>query len=402
GLIESPRPLDRYLSQLEELHIESTFTEQWLQISRHYTDLPPWRILQCCRELTYLKIDCDVLTDDTNLLAWAAQEARDREDGERMPPAVPVVDFLLRAGKFDPVNALMIVRDALDGFSESLHSVLVRLSRPSKSSLDYGDSDDKEGSPLLRVENNELLEMPGLTQLHWTAPELEYFDPRLLLICPRLETLTLEVGDAIPAGRPVQLLSLAPYVRLTHLCLKGACVNAFDPCELANMVDLEELVLEQVPENSTPDRSLRMRRWTWDWDLPQLLQLQVRCAIEGWFSLKILPTCPRLVILSIDSTCRQLLEVPSELDDFWRYNFRGISEFTISGAWDITPTDLDYLLHGVFTGLRRIWLYKFRSCTALQVLQATRDHPALEEAYLPEDFLSLEERKDIGLCEDID
>ncbi|KAF9154349.1 hypothetical protein DFQ26_000258 [Actinomortierella ambigua] len=400
GLVESPRPLDRYLSQLEGLHIESTYGSRWLEIEVYYADLPPWRILQCCRELTYLKIDCDLLTDDTNLLAWAAQEARDRAAGKRMPPAVPVEHLWLYATKADPVNALMIVRDALAGFSESLDTVVVRLFRPVKSSLDYGDSDDDEGSSLLGLENSELSKMPNLTNLDWTAPDLDHFDPRLLLICPKLDMLMLTVGNAIPAGRPVQLLSLASHIRLVRLCLKGACVNAFDPSELANMVDLVELVLEQAPENPTPERSLRMNRWTWDWHLPQLWKLEVRCAIEGWFSLRILRTCPRLRNLTIDSTCKQLLEIASVLDDTSGDYFVGVSNLEIFGAWDITPTDLVYLLHRVLPCVQYIRLHKFDSCTALQVVEATRHHPVLQGAHFPENFLSLKERKDIGLCED--
>ncbi|KAF9153674.1 hypothetical protein DFQ26_000500, partial [Actinomortierella ambigua] len=321
----------------------------------------------------------------------------------RMPPAVPVEHFLLQAKKADPVNALMVVQDALAGFSKSLRSVVVRLSRQVESSLIHGDSDDGEGSPFRRLENSELSEMPSLTKLDWTVPDLEHFDPRLLLICLKLKTLKLEVGDAIPAGSPVQLWSLASHVRLVHLCLKGACVNAFDPTELANMVNLEELVLEQAPENPTPERSLLMDRWTWDWDLPRLLQLEVRCAIEGWFSLKILRTCPRLMSLTIDTTCKQLLEVASVLDDPWHDYFTRVSDLSIFGAWDITLTDLVYLLHRVLPYVRDISLHTFDSCTARQVMEATRDLPALGEAHFPENFLSLEEREDIGLCEeDID
>ncbi|KAF9162759.1 hypothetical protein DFQ26_003248 [Actinomortierella ambigua] len=401
GLIESPRPLDRYLTQLEELHIESIYTPPWLQIARYYADLPPSRILQCCRELTYLKIECDLLIHDTSLLAWAAQEARDRAAGKRMPPAVPLKTLVLEKN-MNQSYALKALRDAIFGFSKTLCTVVVRLSHQVGSPLDHGDSDDDEGSSLLGLENSELSEMPSLTRLDWTAPDLELFDPHLLLICSKLKTLMLEVDDAIPAGPPVQLWSLASHVRLVHLCLKEACVNAFDPTGLANMVNLKELVLEQVPENPTTERSLRMERWTWDWHLPQLLKLEIRCAIEGWFSLRILRTCPELFQLSINTTCKQLLEVASVLDDPWHDYFEKVRFFTISDTWDITPTDLVYLLHRVLPGVRDISFHKFDSCTALQVVEATRDHPVLEEAHFPMNFLSSKEREDIGLCEIID
>ncbi|KAG0269697.1 hypothetical protein DFQ27_002661 [Actinomortierella ambigua] len=391
GLVESPRPLDRYLTQLEELHIESIYTPPWLQIARYYTDLPPSRILQCSRELTYLKIECDLLIHDTNLLAWAAQEARDRAAGKRMPPAVPLKTLVLEKN-MNQSYALKTLRDAILGSQR----------RSVGSPLDHGDSFDDEGSSLLGLENSELSEMPSLTRLDWTAPDLELFDPHLLLICSKLKTLMLEVDDAIPAGSPVQLWSLPSHVRLVHLCLKGACVNAFDPTGLANMVNLKELVLEQVPENPTTERSLRMERWTWDWHLPQLWKLEVRCAIEGWFSLRILRTCPELFQLSIDSTCKQLLEVASVLDDPSGDYFVGVSKLEIFGAWDITPTDFVYLLHRVLPCVRDISLHKFDSCTALQVVEATRDHPVLEEAHFPMNFLSSKEREDIGLCEVID
>ncbi|KAF9147978.1 hypothetical protein DFQ26_002560, partial [Actinomortierella ambigua] len=144
-------------------------------------------------------------------------------------------------------------------------------------------------------------------------------------------------------------------------------------------------------------RSLRMERWTWDWHLPELRELHVLCAMEGWFSLKILRTCPRLQKLMLESTCKQMLEVGAVLDDSWPERRHAVGMLRIEKNWDITPTDLALLFNRAIPNVEETHLSTFDSCTLRQVLETTRDSRGHKILILLDGSLDRDEIKEVGL-----
>ncbi|KAF9164699.1 hypothetical protein DFQ26_001145 [Actinomortierella ambigua] len=103
--IASPRPMDRYLSNAEKLDFaleQYGIYRIWKSISQHYPDLPAWRVLQRCRGLSSLTLEiAQHVFDDSSLFAWAAKEARDRDAGRFLVPAVPLEDLTLYVHALD-------------------------------------------------------------------------------------------------------------------------------------------------------------------------------------------------------------------------------------------------------------------------------------------------------------
>ncbi|KAF9978572.1 hypothetical protein BGZ73_001745 [Actinomortierella ambigua] len=398
--LESPRPMDRHLVELERLHIAPSDHGVWSHLLRHYAGLSPGRILQCCRKLLQLNLDQEVNIRDPGLLAWAAQEARDRAAGKQTPPAIPLRELQLWVKEENPGDTITVLRDALIGFAASLTHCQVRMSTSASngSLADDGDGDNNRHVPDLV--SSGLTELPKLIYLWFMTADFRQFDPRLLLICPRLMIVSLDLYTATTTGLRVQLWPRSSHPYLTYLRLKGIAPHAFDPDAFANMPCLETLHIEQIQVEPTPDLRLQMERWTWDWHLPNLMELFVRCTLKGWFSLKILRTCPKLEFLSVEAESKQMLEVAAVLDDPSQDTFENVNRVWITGSWDMTPTDLDHLVNHVFPNVNQTVLHHFDSCTASQIVEMTRHHPTLKDVELPNSRISLEEREELGLYED--
>ncbi|KAF9153676.1 hypothetical protein DFQ26_000502 [Actinomortierella ambigua] len=393
--IESPRPLDRYLAKLKGLSL--FFTMQWLRLSEHY-DCDLIRILQCCRELTHLEISKGLEPRHANLFAWAAQEERDRAAGKWMLPAVPLENLQLSAGEMKEVDAMKIVRDALFAFARSLCQLEVNLVVERAYGDDDDDGDDDNWPSFAGLaDSDSSLTLPNLTKLWFRARNPYLLYPRLLMGSRKLNWLALRQPSHPHSNSRVHSWPLTSHPHLTYLYLEGVPANAFDPRALANMPCLKDLTLKQALEDPTPERSLRMERWTWDWHLPVLQQLHVLCAIEGWFSLKILRTCPRLQKLALESMCKQMLEVGAVLDDSWPECECVVGNLTIGENWDITPTDLALLFNRVIPHVKYAELPKFDSCTQRQVVETTRDSRGLKDLKLLYGFLDSDDIKEVGL-----
>ncbi|KAF9154348.1 hypothetical protein DFQ26_000257 [Actinomortierella ambigua] len=384
--IEPSRPLDRYLATLKKLSIFDSFTRQWPRLSQHY-DCDLIHILQCCRELTDLEIEYGLEPRHANLFAWAAQEERDRAAGKRMLPAVPLESLRLSTGRMKDFDAMKIVRDALFAFARSLCLLKVDLV---KEGADGDDDDDGDGDDdddgdddgdddnwsffAGLADSDSSPALPNLTEIHIQVRNPYLFDPRLLLGSPKLDMLWLKLLGHCHSFNRVHSWPLASHPYLTCLNLEGVPTNAFDPRALANMPYLEELTLKQALEDPTPERSLRMERWTWDWHLPELKELHILCAMEGWFSVKILQTCRRLWNLTLESTCKPMLEIGAVLGDCCPLYDAEVQTLRIGKNWDITPTDLALLFNRAVYKIEHAELPKFDSCTLSQVVEATRDY----------------------------
>ncbi|KAG0220140.1 hypothetical protein BGW41_008004, partial [Actinomortierella wolfii] len=221
----------------------------------------------------------------------------------------------------------------------------------------------------------------------------ELFDISLLQVNQNLEHLSVSMKSEIPS----QTWPLLRFSKLTYLSLKGVATNSFDPAAFEDMPNLDALSLSQMFEDPSPDVLARMKRWTWDWHLPSLDYLSVDSAMEGWFSLKILRTCPKLEYLSLSATRYWMLEVQSVLDGPRRDVYRNITHLRLERPLDIRPDDLSYLLHHVLPNLEMFETTGFDSCTGLQVVEATRNHKSLGFVQAPANLITKRQRKKIGL-----
>ncbi|KAG0222277.1 hypothetical protein BGW41_006088 [Actinomortierella wolfii] len=390
--LESPRPMDSYLARITDLTITEKEKDQWIEITRHYPDLAPARILQRCRGLTWLSVDMyPDLLEDSDLFAWAVQESHERDSGKLKTPMVAIKDLHLNIRALDACNAIAVAKDALVGFSKSLCSLEVCL-KPQE-----GLRDD-EGALHTSLVDDKSLRLPKLSRLGFSTTMSELFDISLLQISPNLEHLSVSMKSEIPS----QTWPLVQLSKLTYLSLEGVATNSFDPAALGNMPHLRSLYLSQMPEDPSPDVLARMERWTWDWHLPLLNTLSVDSAIEGWFSLRILRTCPRVKNLSLSAARYWMLEVQSVLDDPERDVYRNITHFSLERPLDIRPDDLSYLLHHVLPKLEIFETSGFDSCTGLQVVEATRDHDSIGFVQAPANLITKRQRKKIGLYWDND
>ncbi|KAG0245031.1 hypothetical protein BGW41_004288 [Actinomortierella wolfii] len=392
--LEPLRLMDRYLSNLDTLDISAISYHEWRVISDHYHDVPLGRILQCCRKLIALSIEItEGLVEDAHVFAWAAQEVRDRAEGKLVVPAVPLKRLQLSVSSLDAGGILTVIKDALHGFARSLRTLEVDLDPLVGSCRD----DIEDSSMTTYVASDDPLELPLLEKLIFNSTDPSLFDPNLLQTCPNLECLEVTLESANDASCQSWTWPLSVFPNLTSLVLDGVSANSFDPAALSSMPCLEYFSLEQHPEDPSPEVLSRMKRWTWDWHLPRLRTLSVHSAIEEWFSLKILRTCPALQRLSLASTRKFQLKVQCVLDDPQHDRFENVTELKIKNSWDIEPTDLTYFLQHVLPGVKRFYVDSFESCTGRQLLEATRNHPNLRQVYAPSNLVSTDEYENIGL-----
>ncbi|KAG0223264.1 hypothetical protein BGW42_005999, partial [Actinomortierella wolfii] len=366
--------------------------DHWIEITQHYPDLVPARILQRCRGLNRLSVDMyPDLLEDSDLFAWAVQEAHERDSRKLKTPTIAIKDLHLNIRALDASDAIAVVKDALVGFSTSLCSLEVCL-EPQE-----GLRDD-EGSLHTSLVVDESLTLPKLNDLRFSTTMSELFDISLLQVNPNLKHLYVSMKSEIPS----QTWPLLQFSKLTYLSLKGVATNSFDPAAFEDMPHLHSLSLSQMFEDPSPDVLARMNRWTWDWHLPSLDRLSVDSAMEGWFSLRILRTCPRVKNLSLSATRHWMLEVQSVLDGPRRDVYRNITHLSLERPLDIRPDDLKYLLHHVLPNLEMFETSGFDSCTGLQVVEATRNHKSLGFVQAPANLITKRQRKKIGLYRDND
>ncbi|KAF9975793.1 hypothetical protein BGZ73_000384 [Actinomortierella ambigua] len=388
-LVGSPQTLDRYLPHLSCISVSPN---EWQDISRHYPNLSSGQILQRCRGLRSLTISD---FSEKKLLAWAASEASDRASGSLLVPAVPLEDLYVNGATLTEEVAASVVRDALFGFAASLRMVNVSV-RPQREGGTSVKEKEEAGPLLARLFDAKIHRLPQLRDIRFGVPSPKLFDPRLVQISPNLKHLYLSLNCLYGVGSPCQTWPLFHCPALLTLSLKGAAICAFDPASLANMPCLRELTLSQKQEKLASDALLRMKRWTWEWDLPNLEELSVYCTMDGWFNLKILRGCPRLKTMKLETRWQSLLAVRSVLDRPGFEPPKEVKKVTFTGPWKIARTDIHYLVKRVFPRMTFLTLSDMSPRVGRDMIMATRHHPTLAIVELL-DPISHQEIENIGL-----
>ncbi|KAF9164698.1 hypothetical protein DFQ26_001144 [Actinomortierella ambigua] len=411
--IESPRPMDRYLVRLNQLQYDSNEHYHWRKISRNYINPPAGRILQCCRGLTelVLRIAQDCIRD-ADVFAWAAQEARDRDAGRLLAPAVPLEDLNLSVATLDIRGVRKLFSDAMVGFADSLR-FLELLCEPigTRNNQDGdGDGDDDDDgdakkptttlASLPSIGDGTRM-LPQLEQFSFSALDAGLFDPSLLQISPNLTSLDVRLNYSDYPSPLCQNWSVLQLTKLTCLQLTGVSVQLFDPASFASMPCLEALTLAQIHPH--PNSVTWMERWTWDWPMPSLHQLSIRLADEGWFSLKVLRMYPKLNYFHFSSSCEMsetMLRIKAQTildDNNNNSSFRTVQMLYLHVGAELTIDDLQYLLQHAFPCLKILDLTTTVQSTTPQLIMATKNHPTLRYIILSGTIPFEEELVDIGL-----
>ncbi|KAF9975795.1 hypothetical protein BGZ73_000386 [Actinomortierella ambigua] len=394
---------DRSLAKLETLAIHARDKPEWKKICLSYPNRSPGYIFQRCRSLTKLSLEIvPELLDDPDLFAWAVQEAHDRAADRPVPPMVTLENLTLYVKALDVRDARKLIKDASIGFRRSLRWLHVSFESNNKAhgvsddtdhDHDNGDDSDNdgdegggdvEGSPPVehRFVQDRIRTLPRLTRFFFIANKPSLFDPRLLQFSRNLVNLTVRLN--CPDGTSYLPRSWPPLElpKLTSLALAGVATRAFDPTSLMSMPCLKSLSLAETSTDSSSGEVLWMERWTWDWYLPNLTFLDVRCAKEGWFSLRILRGCPKLEQLVVETVAKSLLPVRSDLGEESDC-FKTVEELHLEGQCELFVSDLQYLLQQVFPCLRKLELPVNDEVMVRQVIAGTQNHPTLRHVLFP-------------------
>ncbi|KAF9162140.1 hypothetical protein DFQ26_003826 [Actinomortierella ambigua] len=408
------RPMDAYLSRLETLATRKKVHNRWQEISEDYSDMSVGQMLQRCRSLLELQLNFDHgEIDDPNVLAWAADEARERAAGRLLAPAVPLEELILQLKSPTIVNVPRMLMDAIHGFSQTLVILGVTLGPQREEEdneddeVEEHDNEDKdEDWELLPLLQGDSIVLPKLAGFIFGSDIAERWDPRILRLGPNLNDLSVSLsGYRVPWVRP----PVWPRLYLPHLTqleLHWRAVNLFDPASLHDMPRLQGLQLYTTSRVSDPpvDALTFSGCWTWDWDLPELETLILHMEFsEVNFSFRVLRGCPKLREMHLVSTSprcilRHQFDVASVLVHPTEDVFYALEELVLAGRYRLQPEDLQTLLE-VLPGLRRLELETVRPCTAQQAVEFTRHHPSLVEVIFRDVPLFEKERRDLGFVE---
>ncbi|KAF9966628.1 hypothetical protein BGZ73_000947, partial [Actinomortierella ambigua] len=191
-LSHSVRPMDSYVSRLKTLTADRGPPSWWDEISKIYSDMSAGQILQRCRSLATLKLDCgNGRIHDANVLGWAADEARQRARSEFFVPVVPLENLFLTMSRRPLAMAHQILIDAFVGFSRSLQLLRVEYRQPIG-----GDNEERKGdSPMLPTLENAPVAMKQLKEVLIKGADSRLVDGRLLTMCTNLTNLEIFLDD---------------------------------------------------------------------------------------------------------------------------------------------------------------------------------------------------------------
>ncbi|KAF9345689.1 hypothetical protein BGX34_004547, partial [Mortierella sp. NVP85] len=337
------RHTDTNLSHLESMSVMPGSDREWQEeeiselLSRH----PP--LLSRCRALKHLSVE----TLGPDMFQWAVLEKKQKEAGHQQEriegqrpwqhehhtsDLVPLQSIKISNRKRSPPDQAL--NDMVFAFSDSLEELDVSdgIRRPDEY---YGQSNASRV-----VLHGQGWNLPRLSSLRFGVWDLKlHFDMDGLQRCHALESLTMQddVVDYMP--RDIRPWSVVHLPQLKKLHLEGSPALHFNvdslhhsPCleELTMgmtmvrpddvdayyiMPSLAELVHEDsdtegvdghessgIPNSSPPYQSIgRQSRYTWDWHLPNLCDLDLVAVFALIFDLRWLQHLPNLERLRLDS-----------------------------------------------------------------------------------------------------
>ncbi|KAG0255691.1 hypothetical protein DFQ27_006118 [Actinomortierella ambigua] len=393
------RPIDSYLSRVMGLATAQGSQCQWSEIAKEHSDLSAGQILQRGRSLVDLSVYfVKSGVNDPGVLAWAADEARERAAGRLLAPAVPLKRLNLGLYGLTAVDMFRVLMDAIRGFRQSLVTLYVRTSAP-EAGEEYSDL------PQLPLLQNESMVMSRLDHLMFSGHNPERLDIRLLQSCPnltRLEVTLEEFKDpnALPPSWPVLLLPC-----LTWMTLSGRATNLFDPASFHGMPQLQTMSLSfnEDPDDSSASAKALLDRWTWDWNLPELTKFRVWAESRmAEFCLRILRGCPKLQELSLEfprygdkEPCP--IDVLSTLNSPTQDIFPALHTLEMTGRYCLQPEDLQVLMGRALPGLKNVSMHSVSPCTPQQVVEYTRHHPSLKYVSIRHELPTDAEELQMGL-----
>ncbi|KAG0255338.1 hypothetical protein DFQ27_006300, partial [Actinomortierella ambigua] len=424
------RPMDSYLSRVPMLGT-SERPYRWSEISRDYSDMSVGQLLQRCRALVRLCLDfTETGLGGPDVLAWAADEARERAKGRLSAPAVPLEELivLLLEGHV-AMDATRVLMDAVRGFGPSLVTLHVKIELSEDGDDDNGedgdDDNDKDGGDdnddddcqkhlSLRSPwpNDEPLAMPRLENFVFTSVKAGELDPRLLQLCPNLIQLDVFLDVLGEWQMPPQRWPVLHLTRLTWLSLSGRAVDLFDPTSLHSMSQLRWIKFSTVSRGrripgvsrAATDLPVAKELWTYDWHLPALTSFQLRmlASSEIPFSFSLLRGCPKLKELCVEFNRRGSeppipLRVASVLPNLTEDIFPSLQDLRLVGFYSLEPEDFQALVGRALPSLRTLEMGSVSPCTTQQVMESTRHHSSLTRVDLWHEVPNVALQQQLGL-----
>ncbi|KAF9922114.1 hypothetical protein FBU30_007803 [Linnemannia zychae] len=301
------------------------------------TSLPNFTIqdpfLQRCRSLQSL----DIASWDENLFQWAVEEQRIYTDtiakgGASQQSLVPIKH--LEIFYLDTIFGQQI-NDVLFGFRRTLESI--KIENEDLGDLSIFSTDIIVQHDFILGGSSQCWSLPQLRDLEITFYRKQrlYVHPELLSHCPQLNQVSL--SDLLKEYRLEEIDYWAPasLPDLETLYLEGTPSISFHPNTLHTTPKLRELSLVVFPSNpltpafippleelASADESARRAYetisslnpsaptprsrpvWTWDWNLPELVNLSLKAEFAYRFQFKMLDKTPNLEFLSLSTVAR--------------------------------------------------------------------------------------------------
>ncbi|KAG0254165.1 hypothetical protein DFQ27_007006, partial [Actinomortierella ambigua] len=415
----------------------------WGAVFKAYPGLSQAQLLQRFRGLVSLTIHPETANgDDENFLAWAACEAEHRYHepcGRQHVPLISLREFVI---KYDNENTestaprsgsaaakWKILQDGLQGFSSTLEKLDVMYPRSVDGMVDQMFTVPR---PLLQLKSLVLREVAIDSSVWDQMPNIEGLTIRFSfpsLNLPTTETKDDPNGITAPMTVDVTTTTMATVGQqprrqqprrqvpefllycpsLLRLNLEDRAVNRVDPNCLHHLPNLRSLemsncslarrrIIDGGRDSDEAQEALRMLhpiRWTWDWSLPNLTNLELRGDLnELGFSFSILRSCPAInsfILLHRDAACYFPLRVKGILDtpldnasssnghNSQKPSLACLATVNLGGDWEIEQEELECLIQAL-PGLKSIHIKSDHYSEGLddrELISMTKTHPSL-------------------------
>ncbi|KAG0257072.1 hypothetical protein BG011_004181 [Mortierella polycephala] len=370
----NPRKLDysnwmQFAAKMQDTNLEYVQRIHYpLEFEELSGDIKPF--LHRCRSLKDLR----VFSTASNTFQWAVEERNQHiiSKESTLRPLVPLESLHIEV---DSQSSGREANDAAYAFSSTLKAVTVNVSPP-QTDTPY---------PFPDIELGRNWRLPALRTLMVSVfDQALVIDPSTLSECKALEFLLILDNVMEYNPQETQQWAVADLPCLDILNLRGTAALSFHPDTFYHTPNLKLLEMSMseragyffIPEIEEPGQGGDNRqaihssvRWSWDWDLPNLVDLRLGAVFAYEFQFRMLQRCPNLGNLTLDIstqygahqryiTLSDLMHIPdqrSNTENLSRYvNLTKLTDLRFSGSWIFEADVLYALCHKVAPNIQRL------------------------------------------------
>ncbi|KAF9178075.1 hypothetical protein BGZ50_008096 [Haplosporangium sp. Z 11] len=379
----NPRKLDysnwmQFAAKMQDTNLEYVQRIHYpLEFEELSGDIKPF--LHRCRSLKDLR----VFSTASNTFQWAVEERNQYINSKEstLRSLVPLESLHIEV---DSQSSGREANDAAYAFSSTLKAVTVNVSPPQTGS----------SYPFPGIELGHNWKLPVLRTLMISVfDQVLVIDPNALSECKALELL--HILDNVMEYNPqeIQQWTAADLPCLDMLNLRGSAALSFHPDTFYHTPNLKVLEVSMseragcffipaieepeqgeyghINDESSDDKQAIHSpvRWSWDWNLPNLVDLRLGAVFAYEFQFRILQRCPNLGNLTLDistqdgahrrhitlSDLMQTSEQGSDTGNLSRYvNLAKLTDLRFSGPWIFGTNVLYVLCHKVAPNIQRL------------------------------------------------